>query len=63
MNPETVVQTIRAVAEATTETMRWLQTENGQKFLERSFAQQDQFAKNMKALGEWFEKLFTGRLQ
>ena len=62
MTPETVLQTIRAVAEAITETLRWMQTEQGQEVVKRSLADRAALDSNLARIGGWFTKLFTGKL-
>lgn len=62
MTPETILTTIRAVAEATTELFRYLQTPAGQKSLEKALENQEKAEQFLRSAGNWFETLLTGKL-
>jgi hypothetical protein len=62
MNPDLIIGLSTAGCEAITEICKFLQTPEGQAMLKQSREDRVAFENNMKAAGDWFEKLFTGKL-
>ena len=62
MNPETVLLTIRACAEALTATMKWLSTDQGKQVIERSLQDRAAWDKFWADAGKGIQGLFSGKL-
>ena len=62
MSPETILQTIRSVADCTTEIVRYLQTEEGKKLVNKSLEDRAAWDMFWKDVESGMKKLFSGEL-
>ena len=62
MNPLVILEAIKAVAEAITETLRYLQTPQGQRFADQVMADRGAWDKFWKDAGAGISDLFRGKL-
>ena len=62
MNPETIMLAIIAVANATSEALKFAQTEQGMKLIDPSLKDRAAWDKGIAELGGWFKNLFSGEL-
>lgn len=62
MDPLIIISTVKAVADATAEIFKFLQTPQGQRSIEKSMADRIAFEAYIRDVGKWFEKLFKGAL-
>lgn len=62
MTPETILQTVRAVAEAITEYLRWAQTEEGKKWTTQVMADRAAWDAFWKDAGAGIQSFFKGEL-
>ena len=62
MNPETVLVTIRACAEAVSATMKWLESPQGQKVVEKSLADRAAWERFWSDAERSIQGLFSGKM-
>ncbi len=62
MTPEMILASIRAVADAIAETMRYLQTPQGQAAVERALRDREAWDRFWESVGDGIRELFSGRL-